>query len=191
MKKKAILLAVLVISIPLNAFAQEKKSQKEKRDRNIYVELLGASNLVGISYDARIKKTSNWGYRLGISYFRSIGSSFYDSSNSCGVLFPLEVNYLMGKKKSKLELGVGANLGSYSEKRTFMVYNEAQNTLEDRSISQSTFGYYFFSNIGYRYQSTKGFLFRVGISPSFSFKGKHALEKKPFILPYIGFGYSF
>ena len=57
--------------------------------------------------------------------------------------------------------------------------------------SNTTFGYYFFSNIGYRYISTKGFLFRIGLSPSFSFNDKHGVTKEPFIYPYISFGYSF
>ena len=59
------------------------------------------------------------------------------------------------------------------------------------STSNTTFGYYFFSNIGYRYISTKGFLFRIGLSPSFSFNDKHGITKEPFIYPYISFGYSF
>lgn len=58
-------------------------------------------------------------------------------------------------------------------------------------FANTTFGYYFFSNIGYRYISTKGFLFRIGLSPSFSFNDKHGVTKEPFIYPYISFGYSF
>lgn len=135
---------MLAISIPLNAFAQEKKSQKEKRYRSIYVELLGASNLVGISYDARIKESSSWGYRLGISYFLSTNSVFNNSHSNYGVFFPLEMNYLMGKKKRKLELGVGTSLGLYSEKGPSIEYNEVQGTSETYSISQSVFGYYLF-----------------------------------------------
>lgn len=79
------------------------------------------------------------------------------------------------------------------------IYNEHISFIEESkeqyetisSTSNTTFGYYFFSNIGYRYISTKGFLFRIGLSPSFSFNDKHGITKEPFIYPYISFGYSF
>ncbi|OUP88690.1 hypothetical protein B5F02_25670, partial [Bacteroides ovatus] len=60
-----------------------------------------------------------------------------------------------------------------------------------QSTSQTTFGYYLFSNIGYRYLSNKGFLFRIGLNPSFNFKDKHGITKEPSVYPYISFGYSF
>lgn len=43
----------------------------------------------------------------------------------------------------------------------------------------------------YSVPPTKGFLFRIGLSPSFSFNDKHGVTKEPFIYPYISFGYSF
>ncbi|MBO7577082.1 MAG: hypothetical protein J6T03_06415, partial [Bacteroidales bacterium] len=55
--------------------------------------------------------------------------------------------------------------------------------------SHSTWGYYFFGNIGYRYQPSHGFQFRVGISPSFNFGGDHAVSKN--LAPYISFGFVF
>lgn len=92
--------------------------------------------------------------------------------------------------KHKLELGLGSNLGIYNEHISFIEESKEQyETIS--STSNTTFGYYFFSNIGYRYISTKGFLFRIGLSPSFSFNDKHGITKEPFIYPYISFGYSF
>lgn len=192
-KKTFYLLAMLVINVPLRALTLEKDtiSVKDARNKSIYIELLGASNLIGISYDSRISPTSNWGYRLGISYFRSGSSPFSGSpSNDC-IFFPLEINYLIGRKKSKLELGAGTSLGLYKENIYFLEYDKPEGEIKINSILQKTFGYYLFSNIGYRYQSNNSFLFRAGINPSFSFKGKHGIKREPLLYPYLSFGYSF
>lgn len=187
MLKKRFLIALSAIGISMNAFTQDTRSLS----KSIYVELFGASNLIGISYDSRLTSTSHWGYRIGISYFQDGSSLLYSSHSNNGLFFPLEVNYLMGKRTNKLELGLGTSFGLYKENTSFVEDYSSQATIKTQSTSQCTFGYYLFSNIGYRYQASKGFLFRIGISPSFSFKGKHGIKKEPFIYPYIGFGYSF
>lgn len=129
-------------------------------------------------------------YRLGVSYFQG-GDSFIKASNSNrGLFFPIEVNFLTSGNKHKLELGLGSNLGIYNEHIYFIEKSKDQYETINFT-SNTTFGYYFFSNIGYRYISTKGFLFRIGLSPSFSFNDKHGVTKEPFIYPYISFGYSF
>ena len=112
-------------------------------------------------------------------------SYFYRS-----LLHPIEVNFLTSGNKHKLELGLGSNLGIYNEHISFIEKSKDQYETINLT-SNTTFGYYFFSNIGYRYISTKGFLFRIGLSPSFSFNDKHGVTKEPFIYPYISFGYSF
>lgn len=163
---------------------------KKTRDKNIYVEFLGSSNLIGVSFDSRFTPISPWGYRLGVSYFQG-GDSFIKASNSNrGLFFPIEVNFLTSGNKHKLELGLGSNLGIYNEHIYFIEKSKDQYETINFT-SNTTFGYYFFSNIGYRYISTKGFLFRIGLSPSFSFNDKHGVTKEPFIYPYISFGYSF
>ena len=190
MIKKGVLLASFAIGVFANIFAQDTLSFKKTRDKNIYIEFLGASNLIGVSFDSRFTPISPWGYRLGVSYFQG-GDSFIKASNSNrGLFFPIEVNFLTSGNKHKLELGLGSNLGIYNEHSSFI--EDSNNKSETiNSLSKTTFGYYFFSNIGYRYISTKGFLFRIGLSPSFSFNDKHGVTKEPFIYPYISFGYSF
>ena len=138
----------------------------------------------------KIMKVCILTHLLGISYFQG-GDSFIKASNSNrGLFFPIEVNFLTSGNKHKLELGLGSNLGIYNEHISFIEESKEQyETIS--STSNTTFGYYFFSNIGYRYISTKGFLFRIGLSPSFSFNDKHGITKEPFIYPYISFGYSF
>jgi hypothetical protein len=187
-------LLIVFLAASQTAMAQ----QDESTQKSLYVELLGASNLIGVNYDSRFKPNSPWGYRVGLGYTYSKNYNMFSGSNSLkGVDVPLEANYLLGKKRSKLELGLGLNLGYYTEK--YDVWTLKKVSEEDGipyytteyagEDSHSTWGYYFFGNIGYRYQPSHGFQFRAGISPSFNFGGKHAVTKS--IFPYISFGYVF
>ena len=80
MIKKGFLLASFAIGVFANIFAQDTLSFKKTRDKNIYVEFLGSSNLIGVSFDSRFTPISPWGYRLGVSYFQG-GDSFIKASN--------------------------------------------------------------------------------------------------------------
>lgn len=68
--------------------------------------------------------------------------------------------------------------------------DETSPKTEFYTSSKTQFGYFFFGDIGYRYQRPNGFMFRVGVSPSFNFGDKYGLNKAAFF-PYIGFGWSF
>ena len=160
----------------------------QQKTRNLSVELLGAQNIVGINYDSRFEGNSGLGYRVGIGYGDNSGL-FDQKINGVGV--PLELNYLLGKKNSKLELGFGASLGVYQVKETIGYVKETgrypggENTDETSpkidfyTSSKTQFGYFFFGNIGYRYQRLNGFMFRVGVSPSFNFGDKYGLKRQP------------
>ena len=189
MIKKGCLFVLLALCVSVG-FAQKSDSVAQKKNKSIYLELLGASTTIGVSYDSRVKSGSNWGYRVGVAYYQSLESLFSDGALNKGVFFPVGVNYLIGKKKHKFELGLGVSPGFYKWEEVYM-WDIPSGDVEIRSFSQKRFAYYFFSDIGYRYQSAGGFLFRVGLNPSFSFKGQHAIDRSPDIFPYFGFGYSF
>lgn len=89
----------------------------QQKTRNLSVELLGAQNIVGVNYDSRFDGNSGLGYRVGIGYGYGDNSGLFDQKIN-GVGVPLELNYLLGKKNSKLELGFGASLGVYQVKET-------------------------------------------------------------------------
>ena len=76
--------AILVITP--HAFAQDKVIDGDSTEtnaisksspvfRNIYGELFGASNLIGVTYDSRFKAGSKWGYRAGLAYAVAIHPS--------------------------------------------------------------------------------------------------------------------
>ncbi len=162
--------------------------------RNISIELLGAQNLVGINYDSRFKGNSEFGYRVGIGFGYGDNSSLINQ-NIKGVGVPIELNYLLGKKHHKLELGFGTSLGVYYVKETIWLYfqpvsPETEGHDEMYTSARKDFGYFMFGDIGYRYQRDEGFMFRIGVSPSFNFGDKYGLKKSVFY-PYIGLGWSF
>lgn len=150
-----IILITILLFAATSLFAQ--------KTRHISVEILGAQNTVGINYDSRFKGTYGLGYRVGIGYGYGRNSGWFDESIK-GVGVPLELNYLLGKKNSKLELGFGASLGIYRVKGEVAYYNNLEwysdryNTYEKVSESYyytssgCQFGYFLFGDIGYRYE---------------------------------------
>lgn len=174
-----------------------------QKTRNLSIEVLGAQSTVGINYDSRFNGNSGFGYRVGIGYGygNENNSGLFDQCIN-GVGVPLELNYLLGKKNSKLELGFGASLGVYREKETIGYVkdtgwypdgdkkDETTWGIDYYTSSNTQFGYFLFGDIGYRYQRPSGFMFRAGISPSFNFGDKNGLNKSAFY-PYVGFGWSF
>ena len=166
----------------------------QKTVKSISVELLGAQNMIGINYDSRFKGNSGLGYRVGIGFGYGDNSILFDQ-NIKGVGVPVELNYLLGKKHHKLEVGFGASLGMYHVKETAWYYYqpvppETEEREESYTSTNNSFGYFMFGDIGYRYQRDNGFMFRVGVSPSFNFGDKYGLMKSVFY-PYIGLGWSF
>lgn len=53
-----------------NIFAQDTLSFKKTRDKNIYIEFLGASNLIGVSFDSRFTPISPWDIGLVFLIFK-------------------------------------------------------------------------------------------------------------------------
>ncbi len=166
----------------------------QKKVRTVSVELLGAQNMVGINYDSRFNGNYGFGYRFGVGFGYGDNSGWVDQ-NIKGVGVPIEINYLLGKKRHKLELGFGTSVGVYHVKETTWYYYQpvppaTEGHDEMYTSTSNRFGYFLFGDIGYRYQRDNGFMFRAGFSPSFNFGDKYGLNKSAFY-PYIGFGLSF
>lgn len=84
------------------------------QDRNVRLDLFGAANVVGASYDARFKGNSGLGFAVGVGYGFGIGN-WYEIH---GVGVPVEINYLAGRGKHHFEIGAGMSNGVYFDKIT-------------------------------------------------------------------------
>ena len=194
---KKIVLGIIVLGMSLGVSAQERKYA-------VYGELGGASNGLGVNFESRFANTSPFGWRVGLTWGYGESSSFAmgTSESLRAYTIPLGVNWLIGRGKHKLELGAGVSLGLYNVHRQLYEYQLKEYVeLEDGTRipcyegipytdNGNKFGYFLFGDVGYRYVSRKGFLFRAGISPSFNFNDSHGVNKS-FFFPYLGFGYTF
>ena len=186
MKKTIVFIQSLCIVIAFCAISIPAASQSRSHGRSIYGELLGPSQGLGISYDARIKKESSegFGWRTGagvgyeyssITAIYNIDGNWVDTYNQMFRLaIPIEVNYLLGKGRSKFESGAGGSM-------CVDLYRSASG-----AKPKSAVGVIPYVNIGYRYVADKGFMFRIGVSSSYSFNGDRVV-----FYPYIGFGKEF
>lgn len=154
-----------------------------QNSRAVYLEFLGASNGIGVGYDARFDKdaASGLGWRAGIGFGYSSGMvvgvsgsgyDFYDQSFRLAV--PLEINYLFGKKASRFDLGAGAML--CADRYTSMSGSDPKNVT----------GVIPYLSTGYRLVTRKGFVLRAGFLTVYDFNGKNFV-----FWPHLGFGWAF
>ena len=170
-------------------------------ERSLSLELFGAQNTVGINYDSRFKGNHGLGYRVGVGYGYSETSTIASSSYALqGIAVPIEINYLFGQGRHKLELGFGTSLGYYYEKcHVLTTVGPAPGDVSGgppyfgyadyyKKVTHNSFGYFVFGNIGYRLQTNRGFLFRAGFTPSFNFGDQYGIHRK-WYYPYVSFGW--
>ena len=105
-----------------------------------------------------------------------------------------EFNYLFGKKSSKFELGGGMTmaliLGTFNFSDEGSLEYKGPGYITPKKAHDTFVAYYFFGTIGYRLQPIRGFSMRVGVSPIFGLGNDHSVDGI-YIIPYLGFGYSF
>ena len=197
MKNKERLLSVVCCLLTIVAQAQDAP------ERSLSLELFGAQNTVGINYDSRFKGNHGLGYRVGVGYGYSETSTIASSSYALqGIAVPIEINYLFGQGRHKLELGFGTSLGYYYEKcHVLTTVGPAPGDVSGgppyfgyadyyKKVTHNSFGYFVFGNIGYRLQTNRGFLFRAGFTPSFNFGDQYGIHRK-WYYPYVSFGKRF
>ena len=195
MKKK--LMTLLLAMTLMGGFVAQAQDAPE---RSLSLELFGAQNTVGINYDSRFKGNHGLGYRVGVGYGYSETSTIASSSYALqGIAVPIEINYLFGKDRHKLELGLGTSLGYYYEKcHVWTSVGPAPGDVGGppyfgyadyyKKVTHNSFGYFVFGNIGYRLQTNRGFLFRAGFTPSFNFGDQYGIHRK-WYYPYVSFGW--
>lgn len=155
------------------------------RHQAVFVELLGTAGVYSLNYDTRLKKgkRNGWGARLGFSYLNINDSSRFGELSARTIAIPVELNYLFGKRRSALELGIGITYVSSRYQGNAYTYNDVD-FIGGEPFNITSNGLFASVIIGYRYRSVdNGFLFRLGFMPIVI----------PEVFPAIGvsFGYSF
>jgi hypothetical protein len=126
---------------------------------SIYVELLGHGGLYSVNYD----------YRLGDKISLRVGISIWSMSMDMIIFqlndvkfrsFPIMVNYLIGERSHRLELGVGLMPTYISTGPGTFFYIINSNPSGHETILPVI------ATVGYRYQPEKGgIIFRAGATP--------------------------
>ena len=158
------------------------------QDRNARLDLLGAANGVGVSYDARFKGDSGLGFAVGVGYGFGIGN-WYEIH---GVGVPMEINWLAGRGKHHFEIGAGMSNGVYfdkiTENKTVTLPDDSTGQIPEE-VRKTQWGHSLYANVGYRLRAENGLVLRCGLNPSYGI-GKYGLSKSVFY-PYLSLGYSF
>ncbi len=166
----------LITCILLSLFFFTTLAQRRK---TVFLEVLGNGLLASGNFDLRLKPNENdgLGFRAGVGGGSFSGYDDQGNSASIGVVtFPLAVNYLVGKKRSLFESGIGIT----------PMYMTASGTINDNIVSGNGLSVTGFLNAGYRYQPlNNGLMFHVKWTPAFNSSG---FSPKWFGL---GLGYSF
>ncbi|MHB1177892.1 MAG: hypothetical protein ACYCZO_06115 [Daejeonella sp.] len=158
---------------PASPSRQVQNSEGSRYKKAVFLELFGNAYLASINYDMRIKKDRNdgFGVRLGIGkghFFET------DEPTNTGryTSVPLNVNYIIGTKKSGLETGLGIT-------PSFTFHSVSGNS---KNITLGGF-----ANVNYRLQPLKeGLVFRIGFTPFFDRD-----EFKPtYLSASIGYGFK-
>ena len=151
----------LIICISTFLFSSLTAQSKTDWNRKnaTYIELGGWAFWYSLNYEHRISLADN--HRLGLGG----GLMLIPPTKDASLLAGLHLNYLLGKTHN-LEIGITPSVFFGEEKE-----------------------FYFSPRIGYRYEGPKGFLFRLGTSPSVLTHDSSGLSMLSW--SYLSFGYTF
>jgi len=151
----------LIICISTFLFSSLTAQSKTDWNRKnaTYIELGGWAFWYSLNYEHRISLADN--HRLGLGG----GLMLIPPTKDASLLAGLHLNYLLGKTHN-LEIGITPSVFFGEEKE-----------------------FYFSPRIGYRYEGPKGFLFRLGTSPSVLTHDSSGLSMLSWA--YLSFGYTF
>lgn len=160
--KNTCLLALAVGMLGYRSLAQEAVPPTG-RNKAVYVEGLGSGVLLSANYDFRFKPTQDGlGMRIGLG-----GGTFSDQNSNARaglVTLPVQVNYLVGKRRAAFEMGAGVT----------PIYVNASGTNQATGdfISGNGFGAFGSLNLGLRLQPIRnGVVFRLNWVPTVSNTG--------------------
>lgn len=171
---------ILLLTCASPCLAQADAAPVTRVARNaVYLELLGNGGLYSVNYERILNDTL--ALRVGFATWNS-PAIFYDGTPPDRfTTVPVTMSYLLGSGERKIELGGGVTFGRATRDRF-------SNEKKDFSFSNLT------GIIGYRSQPPgRGYLFRAGVTPFYSFdQGDDAYPDPGFTLSAgVSFGYRF
>lgn len=196
-KSKGLTLALLLMGGCLTTTAKTADSTFVMPQHSIYGELGGPCWGVSANWDARLKKDSHWGYQLGLGWAGRWDNSAGIHTHTMYYGQTTGVNYLIGKRKSRLELGAGNQLRLISSKLAYASYLDVTDDINVQTKNKTQVRDFLYMNVGYRHTSTHGFQFRCGVTPMVNItngwidSNDNYSKGAVFLAPYISFGKAF
>lgn len=154
---------ITLLFLSIISFGQEEiKVENTIPKKAVYFELGGNGGFYSVNYDRIIfsRKTVHLSLRVGFAVYPNVGSITET------YLFPIEVNFIMGKQNHFIELGLGQVIAAVKDNEKFEMFR--YNTLK----------------VGYKYVSKRRLFLRVGAVA-------HVQESDSSIWPGIGIGKAF
>lgn len=183
-------------SVPPDTVSSIVSEVRPALSRNVFLEFLGPSLGVGLGLDSRFRAGTPFGYRVGLSYTDGSFGDDYGGRDVDfkGVSFPLELNTILGKGKSKFEIGIGATPAILRRIDTRAYWTGDEETggfwpsyTTTRGTKLNITGTI---NVGYRYQREEGFFLRVGLTAYIGDYDCSPIDGV-FFLPALSLGYTF
>lgn len=153
-----------------------------KFHKNIFVKRFGNGVLTFVNYDIRLTRGAQdgLGIRAGIGggTFNNVHTGEGEIIDAGIVTMPVGVNYLVGKRRSSFEVGIGIT----------PIYVNADAVIVDNEFfTGKAWGAVGVLNLGYRFQPLRnGLMFRVDWTSVFGEGGFYG----KFWGAYLGFGYK-
>jgi hypothetical protein len=166
------MIVFLFSAVAGSSIAQQEEATRFSRNA-IYFEFLGQGFLYSINYDHRF--TPHIGVRAGLSFW-SLPFLWSDINVSA---FPIMFTYLTGNGNRHFEVALGVVPAIIANNGGSFFGLDLQGTKDFAVFGTAT--------IGYRSQPRKGgFLFRIGLTPLFTFNFKRAI-----LIVGLSLGYAF
>lgn len=195
-KSKGLILALLLMGGSLTMTARTADSTFVMPQHSIYGEVGGPCWGISANWDARLKKDSPWGYQVGLGWAGQWDNMMGIHTHTMYYGLTTGMNYLIGKRKSRLELGLGNQLRLISSKLV-VAYMDKESDISIKSENKTQVRDFLYMNVGYRYTTTHGFQFRCGVTPMINITNGWTTSDNTyskgdvFLAPYVSFGKAF
>jgi hypothetical protein len=186
-----LLFAALLLNLFNNAIAQKNNIESEKTSagRSSFIaEGGGAGIAFSANFDTRFANSRlGWGGRVGVGfvsawadYYDPVLMMWTDDDQESAITFPVQLNYVFGKKNSPHTFEAGAGCTYVSKKLNILNFSSYYNSNSDRRTQ-------FFGTFAFMYRRQPvngGFSWRAGFTPIFA---------KDYIQPFgsVSVGYNF